>query len=79
MQERHETTISNTKKNLGSNNHIMGVYVFISSIISLIATTLTICLLCRHKKIRALIVSLVLHHIKEVGPFQKKLILSDQP
>ena len=29
--------------------------------------TLTVYLLCKHKKIRALITSLVLHQIKEVG------------
>ena len=33
----------------------------------LLTTTLTIYLLCKHKKIRALIASLVLHQVKEVG------------
>ena len=45
----------------------MDIYVFISSIISLISTTLIIYLLCRHKMIRMLITSLVLHQVKEVG------------
>ena len=40
MQERHETTILNTSKNFFSNNHIMDIFMFISSIISLIASTL---------------------------------------
>ena len=43
-----------------------------SSIISLIATTLTIYLLCKHKKIRALRASLVLHQVKEVGTISKE-------
>ena len=47
-QERLETTIFNTSKNLFSNNHIMDIFVFISSIISLISTTLIIYLLCKH-------------------------------
>ena len=40
--------------------------MFTSSIISLISTTLVIYLLCKHKHIRSLIASLILHKIKEV-------------
>ena len=43
------------------------MFTFISSIISLISTTLIIYLLCKHKKIRTLKASLVLHQAKEVG------------
>ena len=46
---------------------MMDIFVFISAIISLLTTTLTIYLLCKHKKIRSLITSLVLHQVKEVG------------
>ena len=67
LQERHETTVLNSSKNFFSNNYIMDIFVFISSIISLISTTLIIYLLCKHKKIRMLIASLVLHQVKEVG------------
>ena len=59
LQERHEITVLNTSKNYFSNNHIMDIFVFISSIISLISTTLTKYLLLKHKTIRALIASLV--------------------
>ena len=67
LQQRHETTILNTSKNSFSNNHIVDNSMFISSMISLISTTLIIYLLCKHKKIRTLIASLVLHQVKEVG------------
>ena len=67
LQERHETMILNSNKNFFSNNHIVDIFVFISAIISLISTALTIYLPCKHKKIRALIASLVLHQVKEVG------------
>ena len=40
--------------------------MFISVVISLMATTLTVYLLCKHKKLQALIASLVLHKVKEV-------------
>ena len=65
LQERHEST-SNTNKNFFSNNHIMDIFVFVSSIISLISTTLIMYLICKHKKIRMLVAILVLHQIKEV-------------
>ena len=67
LQESHETTILNTSKNFFSNNYIVDIFVFTSTIISLLTTTLTVYLLCKHKKIRALIVRLILHQVKEVG------------
>ena len=51
----------------------MDIFVFIPSIISLISTTLIIYLLCKHKKIRMLIASLVLHQIKEVGATSREI------
>ena len=72
FQERHENTILNTSKKFFSNNHIMNIFVFISSLISLFSIFLTIYLLCKHKKIRALIASLVLHQVKEVGAISKE-------
>ena len=72
LQERHASTILNTTKNSFSNNHVMDIFMFISSIISLPSTTLTTYLLCKHTKVRALIASLVLHQIKEVGTISKK-------
>ena len=53
-------------KNFFSDNYIFGIFVFISTIISLLTTTLTVYSLCKHKKIRALLAGLVLHQIKEV-------------
>ena len=45
----------------------MDILMFASSIIPLISTTLILYLLCKHKQIRTLITSLVLHQIKEVS------------
>ena len=50
-----------------SNNYIMDTFMFTSSIISIISTTLILYLLCKHKQITKLITSLVLHQIKEVS------------
>ena len=67
LKESHVSTILNTSKNFFSNNYIMDIFVFAFSIISLLSTTLIIYLLCKHKQIRTLITSLVLHQIKEVS------------
>ena len=66
LQERHENLILNTRKNFFSDNYIMDIFMFLSAIISLLTTTLTVYLLCKHKKIRALTASLVLHQVREV-------------
>ena len=62
LQERHDSMKINTNK-----NYIMDIFMFISVVISLLATTLTVYLLCKHKKCQALLASLVLHQVKEVG------------
>ena len=67
LQERHDKTILNTNKNFFSGNYIVDIFIFISAVISLQTTTLTVYLLCKHKKIRALMASLVLQQVKEVG------------
>ena len=67
LQERHENMILNTSKNFFCDNYIMDIFVFISVIILLQSTTLTVYLMCRHKKIRALIASLVLYQAEQVG------------
>ena len=41
--------------------------MFISAIVSLLATILTVYLLCKHKKLQTLIANLVLPQVKEVG------------
>ena len=51
LQERHDNTKLNTNKNFFSENYIMDIFSFITVIISLLATTLTVYLLCKHKKL----------------------------
>ena len=65
LQERHEST-ANTNKNFFSNKHIVDTFIFVSLITSLISATLIIYLMCKHKKIRMLVASLVLHQVKKV-------------
>ena len=72
LQESHENVILITSKSFFSDNYIMDIVMFISAIILLLTTTLTIYLLCKHKKIRVLIASLVLHQVKEVGTLSQE-------
>ena len=72
MQERQDNMELNTNKNFFSENYIMDIFSFITLIISLLATTLTVYLLCKHKKLQTLIASLVLHQVKEVGTVAQK-------
>ena len=51
FKERNDSMKLNTNKNFFSDNYIMGIFVFISTVISLLATTLTVYLLCKHKKV----------------------------
>ena len=67
LKEKHDNTALITNKNFFSDNCIIYVFLFIAAIISLLATTLTIYLLCKHKKLRTLMASPVLQKVKEVG------------
>ena len=53
LQERHDSTEVklNTNKNFFSDNYIKDIFLFITAIISLLATTLTVYLLCKYKKL----------------------------
>ena len=50
LQERHgsDSVELNTNKIFFSNNYIVDIFMFISALISLLATTLTVYLLCKH-------------------------------
>ena len=77
LEERHNNTELNTDKNFFFDNYIMDIFLFVSMIISLLATTLTVYLLCKHKKLQTLIASLYLHQVKEVGAVTQKEINSE--
>ena len=54
-------------KNFFSKYFIVDVFLFVTAVISLLATTLAIYLLCKHKKLRMLVISLALQQVREVG------------
>ena len=79
LQERHDNMEIKLNTNKISFLKITswGIFLFITAIISLLATTLTVYLLCKHKKLQMLIASLVLHQVKEVGTVTQKEINSE--
>ena len=70
LRERHdidELDLETTYKNFFSNNIIVDIFVFIIAIISFITTMIIIYVLCKHNKLRTLVVSLALQQVREVG------------
>ena len=65
MQKRHTTYTFSPYKNFFL-NQIVIFFTFTSSIISIITITLVIYLFCKHKHIRTIVASLILHKAKEV-------------
>ena len=65
MQKRHTTYTISPYKNFFL-NQIVNIFTFTSSIISVITITLVIYLFCKHKHIRTIVASLLLHKAKEV-------------
>ena len=65
LQQRHAVG-SFTSNKIFFSNYIVNIFVFTSSIISIITITLVIYLICKHKHIRTLVASLILCKIKEV-------------
>ena len=76
LKERHDSTELElyTNKNFFSDNYAIDVFLFITVIISLHSTTLTVYLLCNHKKLQMPIHSLVLCQVKEVGTVTQREI-----
>ena len=64
--KRHAVESSNKPNKTFFANYIVDIFMFTSSIISIMSITLVVYLFCKHKHIRTLVASLILHKIKEV-------------
>ena len=65
LQKGHTLHASLPYKNFFSST-IVNIFTFTSSVVSMITIILVIYLYCKHKHIRTIIVSLILHKVKEV-------------
>ena len=67
LQQRHAMDLHTFSSNKNFFfNHIENIFMFTSSIISIITITLVIYLFYKHKHIRTIVTSLILHKTKEV-------------
>ena len=69
LKERHdidELDIEFPNKIFFTNNFIIDTFVFVIAIISVATTMIIIYILCKHNKLRTLVPSLALQHVKEV-------------
>ena len=70
LKGRHDIDkldLETSYKNFFTNNFIMDIFVFMIAIISVITTMMIIYLLCKHNKLRTLVVSLALQQVKEAS------------
>ena len=65
LQKRHMAHTLSPYKNFFL-NQIVNIFTFTSSIISIITITLVIYLFCKHKHIKTIVATLILHKAKEV-------------
>ena len=65
LQQRHAVESLTSNKNFFS-SHIVNIFTFTSSIIPIITIMLVVYIFCKHKHIRMLVASLILHKITEV-------------
>ena len=65
LQKRHTPHASLPNKNFFSNT-IVNIFTFTSSMVSMTTIILVVYLYCKHKLIRTIIVSLILHKAKEI-------------
>ena len=65
LQKRHTTHTFSPYKNFFL-NQVVNIFTCTSSIISIITITLVLYLFCKHKQIRTIVASLILHKAKEV-------------
>ena len=65
LQQRHAVQSFKSSKTFFS-SYIVNIFTFTSSILSIITITLVVYLFCKHKHIRTVVASLILHKLKEV-------------
>ena len=61
-QVNNEELVSN--KNSFFNNYIIDIFLFVTALISLIIATEVVSVVCKHAKLKALVTSIALQHIK---------------
>ena len=75
LKERHNNNdLDLANKNFFFNNYTIGIFLLVTAIISLVVTTIFMCILCKHIKLKYLVAIPALQQIKEVGMVAKQEI-----
>ena len=67
LQEKEEATFDNilgSNKNSFFNNYIIDIFLFITTLISLIVNVIVINVVCKHAKLKTLVASIALQQVK---------------
>ena len=70
LKERHnidQLVIETLNKNFFNNNFIIDIFIFMIAIVLVITIIIIIYALCKHNKLRTVVVSLALQQVKQVG------------
>ena len=62
----------NLTKNSFINNYTLDIFLFVTATISLVVTSIVMYIICRHTKLKSLVISLALQQIREVGIVAKQ-------
>ena len=72
LQEKHvnnDDLASN--KNFLFNNYVIDIFLFVIALISLIIATVVVSVVCKHAKLKALVTSIILQHMKGAEAIDK--------
>ena len=72
LQERHNNGLDLTNKSPFFNNYTVDVFLCVTGIISLVDTSIIMYIICRNTKLKSLVTSLALQHIREVDMVAKQ-------
>ena len=67
LQERHNNGLDLTNKNSFFNNYTIDIFLFVTAIILLVVTSVVMCVMCKHTKLKSLVTSLALHKLEKWG------------
>ena len=71
MQKGHNNRLDLAQKSF-LNNYTIDSFLFVTTIISLVVTSIVIYIICRHIKLKSSVISLALQQIREVGTAAKQ-------
>ena len=70
--KQHNNDLDLTKRNFFFNNYTIDIFLFVTTIISLVVTSIALFIICKHTKLKSLVTSLTLQQLREVNAVTKQ-------